>query len=215
MRDYIELFFLFLCLLASLTAFFQGPSPLYLRVFPFYFFIALVVQVIGFYLSRHSLSNINLYSIYSTLEFSLYFFILREIIRNRKIKLIILIVIIVYATATLLHLFFFKKGQTFHSAPYAIGCSLVVVLCIVYFIELFQLPKAPSLKNEPSFWICTTFLFSYVCSFPFWGLLNFIKTAPRIILGNLMNIALIINILTYCLFIIAFLCRIKIRRSTL
>jgi hypothetical protein len=45
-------------------------------------------------------------------------------------------------------------------------------------------------------------------------LVNFMTTAPKIIINNLMTILMFINILSYLLFTIAFLCRIKIRRST-
>jgi hypothetical protein len=44
---------------------------------------------------------------------------------------------------------------------------------------------------------------------------NFMNSAPQIIIRNLMNILMIINVLSYSLFTIAFLCRIRIRKSTL
>jgi hypothetical protein len=39
------------------------------------------------------------------------------------------------------------------------------------------------------------------------------QTAPKIVLRNLVRLLMIINILSYLLFSIAFLCRIKIRKS--
>ncbi len=215
MKTNIELFFLVSCLLASFTSYLQKPSPLYLRLFPFYFFITVLVQQIGTYLSYQAIHNIILYNSYSVFEFVFYFFILREIIRNVRVKIIILFVLIIYPLVAVFNIFYFQKETTFHSMTYAIGCAIIVILCIFYFVELFQLPKSTNLKNEPAFWICTAVLFSYVCTFPFWGLVNFIRTDPDILVNNLMTILMIINILSYSLFIIAFLCRIRIRKSTL
>jgi hypothetical protein len=215
MRETIELVFLVICLLASLTSYLQRPSPLYLRVFPFYFIITILVQYVGAYMSRHSIHNIYLYNTYSIFEFAFYFFILREIALSRIIKRITLIILIAYPILAFANIYFFQKNGTFHSVSFAIGCSIIVILCIIYFVELFQLPKTTDLKSDPAFWVCTAILFSYVCTFPFWGLLNFVKSGTQFNLTNLMRIQMIINILSYSLFTIAFLCRIRIRKSTL
>lgn len=215
MLNSISLFVLMACFVASITAFFQKNAPFYLRLCPFYLLITILVQQIGNYMSQHHIHNALLYNCYSIFEFMFYFFILREIIQNKKIKTVILFILILYTLMALFNVFYSRAGSAFHSETYAIGCVLIVVLCIIYFVELFQLPKAANLKNEPSFWICTAILFSYVVTFPYWGLVNFTNAAPKIILQNLMSILVIINILSYSLFTIAFLCRIKIRKSTL
>ena len=215
MKFSIEFLFLLICLIVSITSYFQRPSPLYLRLFPFYFFITILVQQVGTYLSRHSIHNAILYNTFSVFEFIFYFFVLREIVHNARIKAIILVVLIIYPMIAFFNIFYFRMDSSFHSMTYAIGCAFIVVLCIIYFVELFQLPNATNLKNEPSFWICTAILFSYACTFPYWGLVNFVSTAPSIVINNLMTILMIINILSYSLFIIAFLCRIRIRKSTL
>ncbi len=215
MKVSVDLIFLVVCFLASLTAFFQKPSPAYLKLFPFYFFVTLLVQQIGTYLSQHSIHNAVLYNVYSIFEFAFNFFVLRLIIQNKGVKGTLLFVLILYPLTACLNLFYFPQGGTFHTVSYAICCSLIVVSCIVYFVELFQLPKAINLKREPAFWICTAILFSYVCTFPFWGLVGFLSTAPPFIIKNLNIILMIINILSYSLFTIAFLCRIRIRKSTL
>ena len=215
MLNSVSLFVLVACLVASITAFFQKHSPLYLRICPFYLLVTILVQQIGNYMSRNGIHNALLYNCYSIFEFIFYFFILREIIQNKRIKVVILFILIVYTIIALLNIFSSRTEGAFYSQTYVIGCILIVILCITYFVELFQLPKAANLKNEPSFWICTAILFSYVVTFPYWGLVNFTNTAPKIILENLMNILVIINILSYLLFTIAFLCRIRIRKSTL
>lgn len=215
MLDSASLFVLVVCFGASITPFFQKRSPLFLRLCPFYLLVTILVQQLGNYMSRNGIHNALLYNCYSIFEFIFYLFILREIIQNRRIKRIILFILIIYPLIALFNVFYAGIGTAFNSDTYAIGCIVIVILCIIYFVELFQLPKAANLKNEPSFWICTAILFAYVCTFPFWGLVNFMNTAPKIVIANLMTIITIINILSYSLFTIAFLCKIRIRKSTL
>ena len=215
MLNSVSLFFLVACFVASLASFFQKHSPLYLRLCPFYLLVTFLVQQIGNYMSRHGIHNALLYNYYSIFEFIFYFFILRQIIQNKRIKAVIFFILIIYPLTALFNIFYSRTGSAFNSETYAVGCILIVILCIIYFVGLFQLPKAANLKNEPAFWICTAILFSYVVTFPYWGLVNFTNAAPKIILKNLMSILAIINILSYSLFTIAFLCRIRIRKSTL
>jgi hypothetical protein len=57
-------------------------------------------------------------------------------------------------------------------------------------------------------------LFYYSCSFPIFGLANFVKNAPPIILKNLGVIIVLLNVFLYSSFTIAFLCRLRTRKST-
>jgi hypothetical protein len=214
MLDVIVLSVLVASFVLSLTTFFQKGTPLYLRLCPFYLLATILVQKIGLYMSQHGIHNGFLYSSYSNFEFIFYFFVLRSIIQNKRVKSLLLFILIAYPLVAIFNMFYFSAESDFQSKIYTVGCILIVVFCIIYFWELFQLPKTINIKNEPSFWICTAILFSYVVTFPYWGLVDFMKTAPKIVLNNLLNLLMIINILSYLLFTIAFLCRIKIRKST-
>ena len=160
MKLSVDFIFLIVCSVASFSAFFQKPSPFYLRIFPFYFIITFLVQQIGTYLAQHSIHNAVLYNTYAMSEFPFYFFVLWCIIQNKRVKKAILFILILYSLTAALSPIFFKQGGAFHTVNYGVGCSLIVVFCIVYFIELFQRPKAINLKREPAFWICTAILFS-------------------------------------------------------
>ncbi len=49
---------------------------------------------------------------------------------------------------------------------FAIGCLIIVSLCIYYFSELFQKAEVQSLARLPSFWIISGILFNNVLFFP-------------------------------------------------
>ena len=129
-------------------------------------------------------------------------------------KKIIRITILFYAITATTNIVFIQKMKTFHTVTYSLGCLLIVVFCIYYFLELFRLPKSVKLKNNPAFWICTGLLFFYCCGFPLYGLMNYWIGISKLILQNFSNIVTILNIFLYTLFAIAFLC-IKTRKYTL
>jgi hypothetical protein len=97
---------------------------------------------------------------------------------------------------------------------YSLGSLLIVTGCIYYFWELFQQKNSVDLIRQPPFWICSGLLFYYCCTLPVFGLTNFITNLPQVILQNLLAIVIVINICLYLSFTIAFLCRLKIKRST-
>ncbi len=206
--------FLFICLLASVTIYFHPGSPLYLRLFPVYLLIGLIGNTIISYLGIHHTNNLWLANGLTLLESVFYFFILREIIKNKKVKEVILHIMWIYPLLALFNMFFIQRS-TFHSMTYALSCLLLTGICIYYFIELFQLPQTSSLLRESEFWLCTGILFSSCLTFPFYGFIAYLHDLPRVLIKSLQTIIMIINILTFILFTIAFLCRIRIRKSIL
>ena len=112
-----------------------------------------------------------------------------------------------------LNIFFLLKRGYFHSITYALGCLLIVAICIYYFYELFHYSRLLTLVQEPAFWICSGLLFFYSCSFPLFGLLNFVGDASRVIINNIDNILKLLNVMLYSIFTIAFLCRVRIGRK--
>lgn len=212
MDFHISSIFILISFLASLTLFFQkGISP-HLKLFPVFLIVAFWAEIVGTQLSERGYSNVLFFSFFTAIEFEFYFYILMKIIWNRKAKRIINKIIIVYPFLVLTNSTFFQIG-TFNTVTYALGCLLVVILCIYYFFELFRLPKYPKLVREPSFWICSALLFFYCCSFPLFGLMNYLDTIAPIFIRNLSFILMYLNVLLYSLFAVAFLCRFLFRVS--
>jgi hypothetical protein len=175
-------------------------------------FITLVVEITAWLLMQHKINVTLLYIIFTSFEFVFYLFIIAFSIYNLKVRKIILLLMAVYPVLVLLNRLFIQQ-KTFHTITYSIGCLLVVAGCIFYFFELFQSTHSVNLLREPAFWICSGLLFFYCCTFPLIGFWNFLPGLSNIILQNLNNILTFLNILLYSLFSIAFLCKIRFRRS--
>ena len=200
-----------ICFLASLSLYFQASMPKYLKTFPFFLLITIIIEITVALFMKKNVDVILMYNIFTTFEFVFYLYLIRGIIFSVKAKKIIWWLIAIYPVLVLINAAFFQV-KTFHTVTYSLGCLLIVAVCIYYFFEIFQSAHSVKLVKEPAFWICSALLFFYTCTFPLIGLWNHLHGLPHIILGNLNVILQLLNVLLYSLFSIAFLCRIRFRR---
>ena len=199
--------------MASLTGYFQVKDQRYLRVFPFFLLLTILVEIISQYLMSQGKRPTILYSFFTSFEFVFYVYILREIIQSKRMKKYILIALWIFVLALFINFLFLQKTYLFSSLTYSVGCLLIAVGCIYFFYELFQQPHSVNLVRLPAFWICSGLLFYYTCTFPIYGILNFIRNAPNFIKVNVQWIIILLNVFLYSSFTIAFLCRLRTRKS--
>ena len=213
MPAYIDIISVGIAFLAGLIVYFKPGTDIYLRLFPVFLLLTEAVTLVGTYLTAHNSNNIILYNFFGAFEFCFYFFILYRIIQKRLAKRIIFYILCIYPLLALINIFFIQGFTSFQSITYDLGCLLIVSICIYYFFELFQLEHSVNLARQPAFWICSGLLFFYACTFPIFGLANFLRSLPYVILKNLSTIIDLLNIFLYSSFTIAFLCRLRTRKS--
>jgi hypothetical protein len=208
--------------LISLSVFAQKPVPLYLRLFPVYFFFLMIVDKIIEYTQDLNIHNNILLNIWGPFEFSFYFFVIGQVIVSKKVKKRILYATIGFVIFAFINLFLFQRNDLFNPVNFTIGTVITVILCIYYFFELFQKTEAQSLTRLPSFWVVSAILFNVVLIFPIFALVSFMNSLSKanlktsmIIFNNIVAIFNIISVLTYILYSIGFLCRIRTSKSTL
>ena len=212
-------FFIFII---SLTVYFQKPTPQYLKLFPFYFMGVIASGIYGEWLNNNHQYNTGIGNVWSIIEFCFYFFVLREIIVNIKIRRILFVLIILFAGFAFLILLFIQQKVGSNVVNNSVGSLITVIFSIYYFMELFQKKEVQSLSTLPAFWIVSAILFNAVLSYPAYVMGSFMETVDKsnyqkyaIIFNNLGLIFYIVLILTAILYSIGFLCRIRIRKSTL
>jgi hypothetical protein len=211
---FVSFFIVLITLLVSLCLYRQGPSDIYLRLFPAFLFIVTICAGILGYTAYRTINNLVLFNALTIFQCCFYFFVLSRIIRNPIVRAIAIHLIWIYPLVAGLNIVFFQNIYTFHSITYSLGGLLIVALCVFYFFELFQRPESINLTRNPDFWICSGLLFYFACTFPIYGMANNMNNMPRFILGNINIIFNVLDILLYTSFIIAFLCRLKIRKSS-
>jgi hypothetical protein len=218
LSDWIQL-----CIfIVSLSVFVLKPTPSILKYYPVYFFGGLVMNIFQEYTSNRGIHNTGVVNAYAIVDFSFLFLVLRSFIINPKVRKFILFIIVIFDLFAAINLIFIQKKVGFNPINFTIQSLISALLCIYYFIELFQKTEAPSLYRLPAFWITSAIFFNVVLSFPMFALLSFMNELTRtnqvsfkIIFKNIGTIYYIITILTYTLYSIGFLCVIRINKSTL
>ena len=209
-----SMYVLFVSFFTSLFLLKRPEAPFYLKLFPAFLLLTIIIELTGLYLVPHGFLTYKLYNFFTAFEFCFYLFIFSKMIRNTRVTRIISYTIIAYLALALINILFYQKN-TFHSITYSLGCLLIVTCAVYYFLELFQSPTSIRLTKEPSFWITCGLLIYYCCTLPFMGLTGLLTTMPKVLLDNVYYVLIGTNIILYASFTIAFLCKIPVRKYIL
>jgi hypothetical protein len=202
-------------LLISLSVYFQKPTPLYLKLFPVYLGLILIFDFYFIFFPTPKFKTGEIANITDIIEFGFFYFVLREIIQNSRMKKILLYLLFFLPLLAALNIAFFQQHKGYNTINFSIGCLLTVILCIYYYFELLQGTQNKSLARLPAFWIVTAIFFNNVCTFPIFAFVTYMKKPPSIIIMNISMIFLMVTLFSAILYSIGFLCRIRIRKSTL
>jgi len=197
--------------LLSLSVYLNKNAPYYLRYFPPFLLITIVMEAIGYIVGHKYGGNQAIFSFFSILEYSFYFFILRQFFLTGKIRRIISYAIWIYPSMALINVFFFFFYQLTTGATYGhmSGAILVIFFCANYYNQLLR--SSPNLKllKHPPFWICTGLIFFYGAMLPFLGILNYaFKFTDKELVVFLVALN-VTNYVLYSSFAIAFFCGAK------
>jgi hypothetical protein len=198
---------------ASLTIFYQPAAEKYLKYFSYFLFVNVLFESATSYMAGHAINNIFLNNVDSLVVISFELYLLREIVTSPKAKRFFLYSFLTYLLLAIINLLLFQTSTKFNTVTYCLGTFFLVTACIYYFWELFQQKSSVDLIRQPPFWICSGLLFYCTCTFPIFGLTDLIVLLPKAILRNLYSILIVINFCLYLSFTIAFLCRLRIKRS--
>lgn len=214
MAYFVSFFIALVALLASLALYRQGPSDVYLRLFPpFLLIVTILLGIMGYIVYQYK-NDIALLNILTIFQCCFYFFVLYRIIRNNIVRKVALHLVWTYPLVVGFNILFIQKHNTFHSITYSLAGLLIVAFCIFYFFELFQRLQTVNLLRNPDFWICSGLLFYFSSTFPIYGMINNMRQIPEIVRLNLNAIFNVLDVLLYTSLSIAFLCRLRIKKSS-
>jgi len=197
--------------LASLTIFFQAPRQRYLKYFSLFLLVNFLLDAATSYSAYYATNNVWLSNLDSVVVISFYLFLLREIVRSKRAKKVLLIFVLAYPIVSVINIFLLQTLPLLFPMTFTSGGVLIVITSIYYFWETFQQKNSVNLIREPAFWICSGLLFYFTCTFPLNGLLNFVSSLPKVVIQNLYTIFILLNIFLYLSFTIAYLCRLKVK----
>lgn len=189
-------------------------DPLHLKLFPFFLLLTLSVELVGQQFRLKGQNNVWLYNFYSVVEFVFYTYFFRTVIPGKKIKKALNYVLYILPLICLSNIFFIQGIMVFHTYTYSLASLTMVTLGVIYFFKLFNDTREYSLLRDPSFWMGIAIVFFFISSISVIGVLNYVSTLPRNVSMLLQAIFLWLNAFYYLLFIIAFLCKTNILKSS-
>jgi hypothetical protein len=192
---------------------FKKESPFYLKMFSPFLVLSSIIDYSATFIAKKGIHTIPLYNISGVFEFFFYLWIFYSIIKSNRIKKVIIFFVVGYPCLSILNMLFFQGINNFNSITYSLGCLIIIFFSIFYFFELFNAEESYRLSKDPAFWICTGLLFFYSVSFPVYVSVNLMKHfTPK--LGDLISFLIVVlNIVLYSLFCVAFICQIKLLRK--
>jgi hypothetical protein len=207
----MALFFCYLIVLLGSTIAAVGrasvlsPSPL--RLFIWFLPVTLLVELAGAALRQAGQLNHWLYNLYLPVNFIFYSWLYYSLVQFPLMRRLIVWSTGVFISVYLINLSLVQGVYTFNSHSYLLCSFLIVVWVLAYFRQLLQSREPLNLARLPAFWISTGVLFSNLGHFLYLGLLNYLLQVNPAWARDFMVVSLLLLILNYSLFIVAFLCQ--------
>jgi hypothetical protein len=130
--------------------------------------------VIGIQLHKPIRVKITIYSdfIDTIVEFLAFFFVIKNYVSNKQIGKAVKFLLPIFISLIIIYFLYYKINyngldQYFLQTVFTIQASLLIVACILYYVDLFT--KEPKLKltEDPSFWVVTGVAFFMLSTLPF------------------------------------------------
>ena len=190
-----------------------------LRYFPVYtvsFLIAIIVNRLS--VTNHAPNKLFPLSTYldyylTLLELAIFSHFYYQLIQNRTVKMLIilsnLLFILFYVYMGISDKNFYDKGITerTQSVVYTVEGVILLILCSIYFFELFKNLPVVNLKNEPVFWVSVGLLFFMACTLPYSLMENYIEKYDSDLSFTLYSLFYIFYTILFIMIIRAYLCK--------
>lgn len=166
---------------------------------------SVLIELVGYYFTYWTgLLNYYVYNFYMFVSFSAYILLLRSLLLKINYRLTAVYFLILFIVSFFLNIMYFKE-DTNRSFTYsfAIGVLLVLILCCLYLVEIFNSDKILNFKRSVFFWYILGILVFHVPFMPFMLAINWFLILQDESIFSL--VLFILNLLAHSCFIIGFL----------
>jgi hypothetical protein len=193
-------------LIFSLVFCFKDFNPVYMRSFPIYCLVNVIVELLTKLFPSIKGTDYNIFTLFELLYFSYFLFKLIESKITKRVVQILNSFFIFYFIVSII-----KNGVNISSTPFVLFESIILIIpCIIYFKELFKKLNIVNIRREPSFWMVTGILFYFFILIPTILLsAYYYYQNMNDVAGSLYAISNYSQLISYVLFIIAMTCRRK------
>ncbi|SCW80228.1 hypothetical protein SAMN03159284_04346 [Mucilaginibacter sp. NFR10] len=152
-------------------------------------------------------ANLWIYNIYLPPQYLFYFLFFSLMIDEPALRKMKKTIMVGYLIFCILNITFFQSIKELNTYTIIVGNALVIGYSITYFIHELNRQNPLPVQRQSLFWISLgAFVFNTV-SLPYFISINYLSRNNLPLAVALFNILLILNILMYICYLIAFLCK--------
>lgn len=154
-----------------------------------------------------SKSNLWLYNLYFLPEYLFYLYFFSKTLESRWLKCWAKYIGVVYTFFVLTNILFLQTMAQLNTYSIIFGSGIVIFCSTFYFIQEHNRKIPMRVSLSPLFWIAVGALFLHSVSLPYFIFINHLSRTNIPLAMALFNILLVLNILMYSIYLIAFLCK--------
>lgn len=213
--QYLYLIPLFISMIASMRTFKKNWAGPY-RAFSMFLCVTFLVEIfaIAWKLFLHQTfywdlpkSNTWLYNLFIIPIYFFYLSFFGTVLENIKLKRSWKWIASIYCIFGLLNLSVFQTISQLNTFSVIIGSAIVIICSSLYFLQELNRKIPVKVTSTPLFWIALGALIFHSVSLPYFIFINYLSRTNLGLAMALFNIHLVLNILMYSFYLIAFLCK--------
>jgi hypothetical protein len=168
-----------ICLLVSLIIYLIGKAKPIIKAFALLMLVTAIIEIGNLYNIFPYYNNDNnhwTYNILTVFEFYFFSYFFYRILAGSFSRKLIRVFVFVYPLVLIISFLTIQKWYNFHSYTYILGELYLVILCLLYFKELYMAREFKKLSTLPEFWIVTGLLIFTSGQLPYMILINYLNT---------------------------------------
>ncbi|KRD57790.1 hypothetical protein ASE40_15620 [Flavobacterium sp. Root935] len=207
MFEFLRSYIIYLALLSGIVGLFSLPKlpGNKAKFLVLLIWFSIITEIVGYYFTQWTgLLNFYVYNFYMFASFSAYILLLRALLTKINNRTLAVIFLILFIVSFFLNILYFKEdiNRSF-TYSFAIGVLLVLILCCLYLIEIFNSEKILNFKKSVFFWYILGILVFHVPFTPFMLAINWFLIKQDESIFSL--VLFILNFLAHSCFIIGFI----------
>ncbi len=151
-----------------------------------------------FYIKNKHLGNTYIfYNFYYYFRFPIIGWMFLNVFFNKIQKVIIYLFLLFSFVLFFVDNFYLYGFYSLHSNYQLLGGIFIIIISLIHFYNILKNTEKNNPLTTPFFWVATGFFFYFLCTLPFFGILNFLLKKDIIFVGAYLIIIKSFSILLY------------------
>lgn len=175
--------------------------------------LVIMVELTGLYANETHQNMQWLYRAYAAIEYGFLGYVYSAHFSQPSLRRAVFLSVGLFAVFSIISAVWSPDLSKAPTAVYSVEWTLILLLVMLYFVELYRSDQLVSLTAQPLFWISIGNFIFYAGTFFLMGLIHQIKQNDMELAKRIFVINPILNIIMYALWSVGFLCKRIFRMS--